>query len=94
MNFLDKLKRYFFKSKNVKKYTHIVMLGNNCETAYQFYKNFKFVPTNMFTWAAIPYKQEFIDLLLNLDDIFTDGVSFHGDIGRCKKYKVGFHFHS
>ncbi|MCQ2788783.1 MAG: hypothetical protein MJ229_00230 [bacterium] len=36
---------------DVKKYDNIIFLGYNCETAYQFYRYYKFVNSSLFAWT-------------------------------------------
>lgn len=40
-----------FRSKNVRRYGHIQSLGYNCEPSFQFFQQYRFVESGLFSWT-------------------------------------------
>lgn len=77
-----------------KKYDHIMHLGNNCEAAFHFVKNFGFVEPHLFTWASVKNEDKFLQVLSNPDNIFRRGMK---DANKTLMYQCPFtdiYFHS
>lgn len=55
--FFQKIKLYMKALLRAKRYDNIVMLGYNCEIAYRFFRQYKFIDSSLFAWTYVPFEQ-------------------------------------
>ncbi len=98
--FIHKLKRavrvkvnWLCHTKHMKHYSHILMLGKNCEPAFYFLRQFGFVDSNLFAWANINEKTM-------LSVLSTPAILLSGELrpvrgggGMIQHIPTGFLFH-
>lgn len=74
-----------------KKYGHVISLGYNCEVAFQFLKNYKFVEASLFTWANTININNLIYALNNYDKLMTGEVRNVKPLYKCFNTNIRFH---
>lgn len=90
--FFEKVKNYLCAVKNAKKYDNIVFLGYNCESAYRFYRQYKFVDSSIFGWSYITFEQ-LKYALDNFSDIGSGNFEYEYDSYMFKDLNTGIYFH-
>ena len=78
----------FFRKK---KYDNIIPLGYNCETAYRFYRHFRFIESSLFSWVYISSFQMLENALNNIDIIASDDFVYENTMYKCSKSGIKFH---
>ena len=89
---IEKIKNFLFVIKNSKKYGNIIQLGYNCESAYRFYRQYKFVDSSLFGWTFVSF-DELIFALSNFDKIGSDDFTFDYSNYMFKCDNTGILFH-
>ncbi len=85
-----KFKLYINALLNAKKYENIVMLGYNCEVAYRFFRQYKFVDSSLFAWTYVTFEQlKFF--LENPDKVATGDFFLEHGMFTCKNSGISFH---
>lgn len=76
-----------------KRYDHIIGLGHNCETSFQFVHYFQFLSSTLFSWCIFGSKDKFLQCVENPGLLFSEGYEEQTDsnMWRCRKYDVAFH---
>ena len=90
MMICKKIKLYIQALLKAKKYDNIVILGYNCEVAYRFFKQYKFVDSSLFAWSYVTFEQ--LKFFLENPDKVANGDFFleHG-MFTCKNSGISFH---
>lgn len=86
--------RWLYHKKQMKHYDQILMLGRNCEPAFYFLRQFGFLDSNLFAWAAIREKNMLA--VLNTPELLLTGEvrPVVGRGGMLQHVPTGFFFHS
>lgn len=53
MMFLNNVKRHIKAVSEAKKYDNIIFLGYNCEVAFRFFRQYRFVDSSLFAWTGV-----------------------------------------
>ncbi|MBO5523409.1 MAG: hypothetical protein J5986_07015 [Roseburia sp.] len=72
----------------------LISLGMNCEVSFQIEKYVEKLYASLFSWAFVMDDDLFLEALNNVDDIFSNEISFHmptGDMFLDEKYRITFH---
>lgn len=86
------IKRYIKAIHNAKKYTNIIPLGYNCEIAYRFFRQYKFVDSSLFGWSFVDLKQ-LKNSLLNFDKLGTGEFIYDIQSHTIQCQNTGIFFH-
>ena len=91
-DFLEKTKKIFLALKNSHRYGNIIQLGYNCEAAYRFFRNYKFVDSSLFGWTFVPF-ENLKKALTEYDNLGNFGFEFDepNHMFRCKHSGILFH---
>lgn len=91
MTFSD-IKKYIKALRNAKKYTNIIPLGYNCEIAYRFYKQYKFVDSSLFGWSYTTFEQ-LKNVLSDLNILGTGNFKYDYPSHTIQCQNSGIYFH-
>lgn len=73
-------------------FNHVISLGYNCEISFRIEDYFGKLDSTIFSWSYILDRNQFLNALANIDDIFEHGVSLADDhMFVCDKYRIKFH---
>lgn len=85
------IRNLIYKFSKTNKYDHIISLGYNCEISYQFYCNYKFTQSHIFSWVEILKDEDLLAALTDLNGVFSQGMGVTRSPFVCKKYDIYFH---
>lgn len=76
-----------------KRYDHIIGLGHNCETSFQFVHYFRFLSSTLFSWCIFGDRDKFLQCVESSGLLFSEGYEEWKDsnMWRDRKYDVAFH---
>lgn len=82
-NFLDNFK--------YEKFRYIVPLGYNCETAFRFWQNYKFLDSSLFAWTISSSIEDLINSLIKFDSILSGEIALPNPLYECQNTHIRFH---
>lgn len=88
--FFNKIRKYIKALINSKKYARIILLGYNCEIAYRFYRNYKFVDSSLFAWSLVTF-DTLREIIKNREIIGTQGFRHENHMYTCQATGIAFH---
>lgn len=80
-----------FCSGNVRHYGHIQSLGYNCEVSFQFFQQYKFVESGLFSWTNNKNLTTLIHALKNFDRIGTGEWEAEPPMWKDVNSSINFH---
>ena len=86
---LDLLQKYYA----TKKYKNIVLLGENCELAYQYVKNLGDPDSGLFNWSFVFDKTKLLNLICNPENIDNSTVNYRTNYAMIAFNDLGCSFH-
>ena len=84
-----KIKHRIFRPKN--RYDHLVLLGYNCEIAFQFFNMYRFLESGLFAWSYASSLHDTLHALQHPDLIGTNGFIFTDPLWQCRNTQISFH---
>lgn len=87
---LGKIVKSFFHRGKYTKYDHIIVLGHNCETSYQYKLHYNYNEAHLFSWSFVDDTNKLIHALTNLDEL---GMNFEPSkpMWMDSKFRIRFH---
>jgi len=76
-----------------KKYAHIIPIGINCETAFRFYRKWKFLDSSLFAWTNSRNLATLTETLADLPRLLGGEMRFDpkSRMWICERTKIGLH---
>lgn len=76
-----------------RKYAHILPIGVNCETAFRFYRKWKFLDSSLFAWTNVRNLATLTSALADLSRLMTGEAQFSTSTRMwiCQNTNIGFH---
>lgn len=87
MNIIQK----FLKQFEYKKFKYIIPLGYNCETAFRFWQNYRFIDSSLFAWTFSYSISDLINALYNFDSILSGEIALPNPLYECQNTHIRFH---
>lgn len=84
-----KIRLGLFKPKRA--YDHILMLGYNCEIAFQFFSMYHFLQSNLFAWSYAYSLKDTAQAIAHLDEIGAEGFLPPDPLWQCRRTHIRFH---
>ncbi len=91
MNIIKTLINKIFNKHEYEKFIYIVPLGHNCETAFRFWQNYRFLDSSIFAWTYIKSIKDLVYALSNLDIILSGEVALPNPLYECQNTHIRFH---
>lgn len=89
------LVKWFFSPERTgcRLYSHILPLGFNCELAYRFYREFRFLDSSLFAWSLSESLPELVAALGIFDELFSGEVIYEEEyrLFRCMNTRIMLH---
>jgi len=82
---------YIRRRLNPKKYDNIILLGYNCELAFQFFKYFKGLESGLFNWTYSFSINDLIFVIKNFYLLLEGDISGPDPLWECANTKIRFH---
>ena len=87
MNIIKK----FLENFKYEKFRYIVPLGYNCETAFRFWRLYRFLDSSLFAWTYSYSIEDLINALNNFDSILAGEIALPNPLYECKNTHIRFH---
>ena len=87
MNIIKK----FLDSLKYEKFRYIVPLGYNCETAFRFWRVYRFLDSSLFAWTYSYSIEDLINALNNFDSILSGEIELPDPLYECQNTHIRFH---
>lgn len=78
---------------NVKKYENIIMMGENCEPAFQFKRHFDFLESFPYNWCRIHNLEKFLKVFSDEKILWSNGVHHNLKTNMFMDYASEINFH-
>lgn len=76
---------------NARRYGHVISLGYNCETSFQFFQHYHFVESSLFAWSNTINIDNVISALENPDTLCAGKVENCNPMWKCHNSGICFH---
>ncbi len=89
MMFLNNVKRHIKAVSEAKKYDNIIFLGYNCEVAFRFFRQYRFVDSSLFAWTGVTLEQ--LKYFLEYPEKVGLDFTRSGHLLKCENSGILFH---